>query len=53
LREIAVLYNSSIKFQVDTINSERHLHLLFPEFIEALCRLIDLESPIPPDESIV
>ncbi len=41
LREIPIIFNSSIKLQVDEINSERHLKMQFYEFLEAICRVID------------
>jgi hypothetical protein len=41
VREIPLLFNLSIKLQIDEINSERHFMLFFPEFLEALSRVID------------
>jgi len=47
IREIPLCFNSSIAFQVDEMFNDRHHHLIFPEFLEALCRVIDIESPTP------
>jgi hypothetical protein len=53
VREIPLYYNISIRLQVSEINSERHYNMLFPEFLEAFCRVIDKYSPIPLDQNKV
>ena len=47
VREIPLCFNLSVTLQIDEIYSDRHLNLSFPEFLEALCRVIDIESPAP------
>ena len=34
----------------DEIHSDKQYNMLFPEFLEAICRFIDKLSPIPVDE---
>ncbi len=43
LREIPLCFNSSISLQMDEINYDRHYQMNFPEFLEALCRAIDID----------
>jgi len=50
VRELPFCFNNSIRLQIDEIESERHYTMLFHEFLEALCRAIDIASPIPPKE---
>jgi hypothetical protein len=50
IREIPITYNMSMKWIVDEINSEKHFNMSFPEYLEALCRVIDKASPIPDGE---
>lgn len=50
VREIPIAYNHAIRLQVNEIDNDKHLKMLFPEFIEAFCRVVDKYSPIPPDE---
>ncbi len=40
-REIGMVFNVSMMTQVNELDSERHLHMQMPEFIEALARLAD------------
>ena len=47
---IPTIFCVSVKLQVDEIHSERHLQLLFEEFIEAFSRVVDRASPIPEGE---
>ena len=48
-------FNYSIRLQVNEINppehSDRHMIMLFPEFLEGLCRTVDMASPAPPGEN--
>ena len=47
VREIPICFNHSIKLQVNEIDYDKHLKLIFPEFLEAFCRVVDKSSPIP------
>ena len=51
IRDNPYIFNQSIKLQVEEIYSDKHLNMMFPEFLEALCRTIDRSSPIPPNEN--
>ena len=42
-----MIFNISIRLVIDEIHSDKQYHMLFPEFLEALCRFIDKLSPIP------
>lgn len=53
MRDIILSYNYSIRLQVNEVDSDRHLRLYFPEFIEAFCRVVDKYSPVPKDENPV
>lgn len=53
VREAPISFNMSMKLQVNEIDSERHNNMLFPEFLEALSRIIDKASPIPVGENSV
>ena len=53
VRDIPIHFNLSMKLQINEIDSDRHYSMLFPEFIEAFCRVIDKSSPIPPGEDPV
>ena len=53
VREIPICFNLSMRLQVNEIDSDRHYCMLFPEFIEAFCRVIDKSSPVPPNEDFV
>ena len=47
VREIPICFNHSIKLQANEIDFDKHLKLIFPEFLEAFCRVVDKLSPIP------
>ncbi len=53
VREIPIMFIYSMRLQVNEINSDRHYNMLFPEFLEAFCRVIDRSCPIPLNEKIV
>ena len=53
VREMPILFIFSMRLQVSEINSDRHYNMLFPEFLEALCRVIDKSNPIPLNEKMV
>ena len=50
VREIPIMYNYSMRLQVSEINSDKPFNMLFPEFLEAFCRVIDKYSPFPIDQ---
>ena len=52
VRDIPLIFNYSIKLQINEIYSDKHLNMLLPEFLEGLCRAIDKASPIPPYDPI-
>ena len=47
VKDIPMIFNISIRLVIDEIHSDKQYHMLFPEFLEALCRFIDKLSPIP------
>ena len=51
IRDNPYIFNQSINLQVNEIYTDKHLNMLLPEFLEALCRSVDKASPIPPGES--
>ena len=51
IRENPYIFNQSINLQINEIYTDKHLNMLLPEFLEALCRAIDKASPCPPSEN--
>ena len=51
IRDNPIIFNQSINLQVNEIYTDKHLNMLLPEFLEALCRAVDKASPIPPGET--
>ena len=51
IRDIPYIFNQALTLQINEIYTEKHLNMLLPEFLEALCRAIDKASPIPLDEN--
>jgi len=51
IRDNPYIFNQSINLQVNEIYTDKHLNMLLPEFLEALCRAVDKASPIPPGEA--
>ena len=47
-----LIYHICKKLQIDEITNDEFLYLNLIEFCEALCRVIDIYSPIPPEEKI-
>ena len=47
-----LIYHISKKIQIDEITNDEFLYLNLIEFCEALCRIIDIYSPAPPEEKI-
>ena len=50
--ENPLIFHMSKKIQIDEITNEDCLYLNLIEFCEALCRVIDIYSPAPPEEKI-
>ena len=50
IRDNPYVFNQSIRLQVNEIYTDKHVNMLLPEFLEALCRTVDKASPIPPGE---
>ena len=53
IREIPIIFNASLKLQINEIDYDRHYNMFFFEFLEAFCRIIDKFSPIPEGEKEV
>lgn len=51
IRDNPLLFNQSIRLQLNEIFTDKHVNMFFPEFLEGLCRSIDKASPFPPDEA--
>jgi hypothetical protein len=51
IRDNPYIFNQSLTLQVNEIYTDKHLNMLLPEFLEALCRAIDKASPMPPGEN--
>ena len=47
ISEIPYIFNQSIKLQINEIHSDKHINMFLPQFLEAICRVIDKVSPIP------
>ena len=50
VKDVPVIFSISMKLTTNEINSDKHYNMIFPEFLEAICRFIDKLSPIPNDE---
>ena len=50
VKELPVLFSISFKLTTNEIDYDKHYNMVFPEFLEAICRFIDKLSPIPPGE---
>ena len=50
IRDNPYIFNMSLNLQVNEIYTDKHVNMLLPEFLEALCRAVDKASPIPPGE---
>ena len=51
IRDNPYIFNESLTLQINEIYTDKHLNMLLPEFLEALCRAIDKASPMPPGEN--
>ena len=50
VKDVPVIFSVSMRLTTNEINSDKHYNMIFPEFLEALCRFIDKLSPIPNNE---
>ena len=50
VKELPILFSLSFKLTTNEIDYDKHYNMVFPEFLEAICRFIDKLSPIPPGE---
>ena len=51
VRDNPLIFNYAIRLQVNEIYTDKHLNMLLPEFLEALCRAVDKASPYPPGDN--
>ena len=51
VKEIPTIYNVSMRLQENEIDFDKHYNMIFPEFLEAICRFIDKLSPVPENEN--
>jgi hypothetical protein len=51
IRENPYIFNMSINLQINEIYTDKHLNMLLPEFLEAICRAIDKANPFPLNEN--
>ena len=49
-RDISLGFLQAMITQIDEINNDRHVHMTFPEFLEAIVRIVDKASPATPLE---
>ena len=47
VKEIPVIFNLSMRLQVNEIDSDKHYNMVLSEFLEAFSRFVDKLSPIP------
>ena len=52
MNKIPLIFHISKKYNINEVSDDDFLYLNFEEFCEALCRVIDIYSPYPPDEKI-
>ena len=50
VKELPVLFSISFRLTTNEIDNDKHYNMIFPEFLEAICRFIDKLSPIPTGE---
>ena len=50
MSQIPLIFHISKKYNIDEISNDNSMYLSLEEFCEALCRVIDIYSPYPPDE---
>ena len=51
IRDNPYIFNESLTLQINEIYTDKHVNMLLPEFLEALCRAVDKASPMPPGEN--
>ena len=52
VKELPILFSISFRLTTNEIDNDKHYNMVFPEFLEAICRFIDKLSPIPPGEDV-
>ena len=52
-RNFRVEFTTTMRTQINEIDSDQHMRMHFMEFLEAFCRIIDAYSPIPIDDNPV
>ena len=50
MSELPIIFHISKKYTINEISDDNFMYLSFEEFCEALCRVIDIYSPYPPEE---
>ena len=50
VKELPVLFSVSLRLTTNEIDYDKQYNMVFPEFLEAICRFIDKLSPIPTGE---
>lgn len=50
VKDVPVIFSVSMRLTSNEINFDKHYNMIFPEFLEAICRFIDKLSPIPNNE---
>ena len=50
MKEIPLIFHISKRFEVNELFNDNFIYLNFGEFCEALCRVIDIYSPYPPED---
>jgi hypothetical protein len=51
VKEIPIIFNLSMRLQVNEIDYDKHYNMMFPEFLEAFARFADRMSPVPIGEN--
>jgi len=46
-RDIPLIFNYSMRLQINEIEYDKHYKMMFSEFLEAFCRAVDKASPPP------
>lgn len=52
-RDIPLIFNHSLRLQINEIETDRHYKMQFFEFLEGFCRIVDKASPPPNGSSPV
>ena len=51
VKEIPIIFNLSMRLQVNEIDYDKHYNMMFPEFLEGFARFADRMSPVPIGEN--